>query len=146
MSEVAASPAPRPWRFAGRAPLVLWLAAGIAAALAFLALGWFGVPSGVAFSICAFRHLTGIPCPGCGLTRAMAALARGELVLALHFHPFAPLLAAEAALLWAAVGAAVVRRQPFTLPPRLVERLLVWQGAGLMALWIGRLATGTLPW
>jgi hypothetical protein len=30
-------------------------------------------------SLCLFRHLLGHPCPACGMTRAMAALARGQL-------------------------------------------------------------------
>jgi uncharacterized protein DUF2752 len=129
-----------------RAPLLLWLGAGVAAALLFFGAGWIGVPNDARYTICAFRRLTGIPCPGCGLTRAMAALARGELLLALHFHPFAPLILGEAAALWAAIGAAVVRRRPFTLPPRLLQQLVIWQAAALLALWLGRLATGTLPW
>lgn len=29
----------------------------------------------------------GIPCPGCGLTRATLALLRGDVALAYHFHP-----------------------------------------------------------
>jgi hypothetical protein len=129
-----------------RAPLLLWLGAGAAAALLFFGAGWIGLPSGAQYTICAFRRVTGIPCPGCGLTRAMAALARGEWLLALHFHPFAPLILGEAAALWAAIGAAVVRRRPFTLPPGLLQQLVIWQAAALLALWLGRLATGTLPW
>jgi hypothetical protein len=35
----------------------------------------------------------GIPCPGCGLTRATLALARGDLRGALALHPLAPLIA-----------------------------------------------------
>lgn len=124
----------------------LWLATGAAAALGFLLLGWSGLSVGPAYSFCAFRRVTGIPCPGCGMTRAMAALARGELVAALHLHPFAPLVLAQAAALWAKVGEALLRRRPFTLPPRLLERLVIWQGAAFLALWLGRLATGTLPW
>ena len=31
------------------------------------------------FSTCASQHLLGVPCPGCGFTRALVALARGDL-------------------------------------------------------------------
>ena len=31
--------------------------------------------------------------------------------------------------MWAAIGAAVVRRRPFTLPPRLLQQLVIWQAA-----------------
>jgi len=75
----------------------------------------------------------------------MGALARGELLLALHFHPFAPLVLAEAGALWAGIGASVLGR-PLALPPRFLERVVIWQTAAFVALWLGRLATGTLPW
>ncbi len=42
---------------------------------------------------CAFLEATGKPCPGCGLTRGMTALCRGDLPRALRFHPFTPLFA-----------------------------------------------------
>jgi hypothetical protein len=35
----------------------------------------------------------GIPCPGCGLTRATLALLRGDVASALHFHPLVFVLA-----------------------------------------------------
>jgi hypothetical protein len=123
----------------------LWLAAGVAAASAFFLVGWVGPPWGRGFTFCGFRRITGIPCPGCGMTRAMAALARGELVAALHLHPFAPLVLAQAVALWTKVGDSLLRRRPFTLPPRLLERLVIWQAVAFLALWLGRLATGTLP-
>jgi hypothetical protein len=124
----------------------LWLAAGAAAAMVFFVVGWSPLPFSRGYTFCAFRRVTGIPCPGCGMTRAMAALARGQLVAALHLHPFAPLVLAQAAALWVKVGESLLRRRPFTLPPRLLERLVLWQGAAFVALWLGRLATGTLPW
>lgn len=36
---------------------------------------------------CPIRALTGIPCPGCGLTRAYLCLFRGDLRGALYYHP-----------------------------------------------------------
>jgi len=35
---------------------------------------------------CAFRRVTGTPCPGCGLTRAWVALGRGAVGESLGFH------------------------------------------------------------
>jgi hypothetical protein len=128
--------------------LALWVAAGLAAGLVFFWFGWVGPPwsraTGITF--CAFRRVTGIPCPGCGMTRAMAELAHGHLLAALHLHPFSPLVLLEGASLWGGVGLSLVRARPLALPPRLFERLIVWQGAAFLALWLGRLATGTLPW
>jgi hypothetical protein len=39
---------------------------------------------------CPFVRLTGIPCPGCGVSRACAALLRGRWGLAMRYHAFAP--------------------------------------------------------
>ena len=51
--------------------------------------------------LCGFRWLTGRPCPLCGLTHAMFALASGRWSEALHFHALSPLAAAMlAALVW----------------------------------------------
>lgn len=36
----------------------------------------------------------GLYCPGCGGTRAVTALARGQLLEALYYHPAVPVLAA----------------------------------------------------
>lgn len=143
---VAAVAAPRGFLAGRRTQLLLWLGVGAAGAALFFAAGWIGLPSGPGYTVCAFRRITGIPCPGCGLTRAMAALARGELLLALHFHPFAPLVLAEAAALWAAVGNAIARQRPLVLPSGLMERIVIWQTAAFLVLWVGRLATGTLPY
>lgn len=36
---------------------------------------------------CAFHKITGLYCPGCGGTRAVFALCRGEIVRSIKFHP-----------------------------------------------------------
>jgi hypothetical protein len=40
---------------------------------------------------CPLFKLTGIPCPGCGLTRACLLLLRGEVRASIKFHAFAPI-------------------------------------------------------
>jgi len=47
--------------------------------------------------LCPMRLATGIPCPGCGLTRSCAACFHGELARSVEFHPFGPLVCAAAA-------------------------------------------------
>ena len=39
---------------------------------------------------CVFAKTTGLPCPGCGMTRAIAALLHGKWKEALRFHPMSP--------------------------------------------------------
>jgi len=101
-------------------------------------------PEGAGFAVCALRRFTGLPCPGCGMTRALAHLAKGEWSAALRDHPLAPLLAAELALSWAAWGgaAAGLLRLPRLTKPELV---VLGHVGLLVAVWLGRMATGTLP-
>jgi hypothetical protein len=69
--------------------LALALLAGVLL-LPLLAFDWVTSPQ--ALVLCPLRAVTGIPCPSCGLTRALAHLERGHLVQALKFHPFSPLI------------------------------------------------------
>ena len=69
-----------------------------------LTLGWplalFGAPLVLSLggvSLCGFRHLTGLPCPLCGGTRACAALADGNFLAAWQLNPGLMVLLALAA-------------------------------------------------
>jgi hypothetical protein len=44
------------------------------------------------FPLCPTAGSLGIPCPGCGLTRATLALLHGDVHAALHLHPLVWLL------------------------------------------------------
>lgn len=49
-------------------------------------------------SICPFFNITGIPCPGCGLTRSFVCLAHGHVREALLWHPLGPVMFSAAVL------------------------------------------------
>ena len=64
--------------------------------------GSFFMPvKGLKFDICWFHRFTGLPCPGCGMTRAFASISHGQLGHALQMHPFVVL----AYPLFVAIGA-----------------------------------------
>ena len=66
--------------------LALVLATGAAASLLFVPL----VPRIAPFvPACALHALTGVPCPACGTTRALVALAQGDPWRALGWNPLA---------------------------------------------------------
>ena len=63
------------------------------------------------FEVCVFHTVTGIPCPTCGLTRALCRAIQGDFSGSLHMHP--------AGLIVLAV-------------------LVTWLGWSLMEAWQGR--------
>jgi hypothetical protein len=63
--------------------------AGVVAALGALA----GLAVLLEAPLCPTASLFGLPCPGCGLTRATLALLQGQFAQALRLHPLVPLLA-----------------------------------------------------
>lgn len=58
----------------------------------------------VPFLGCPFRHLTGIPCPTCGMTRSFMAIARGNLSEAVSQHLFGPIVFAGLLIAVAHIG------------------------------------------
>jgi hypothetical protein len=57
-----------------------------------------------AIVLCPFRALTGLLCPGCGMTRAFCALGHGEIRRAIQFNALSPLVYLSFMVVW--VGAA----------------------------------------
>ncbi len=64
---------------------------------------------------CPVRAVLGIPCPGCGLSRAMLSLLKGDWRAALSMHVFAPLFLLGFALM------AVISLLPDPLRERVIE-------------------------
>jgi hypothetical protein len=63
------------------------------AAAVYACLWYFTPPDRPRFEVCGFHWLTGRPCPFCGLTRAMFAIAKGHMAQAMHFNALSPLAA-----------------------------------------------------
>lgn len=92
------------------------------------------------YPTCPFKLATGLDCPGCGTLRAMHALTRGDLLLALDHNVLTVLLLPL--LAWAWVGwlrhRRGTRREAPTLPPAVAMGL----AATFTVFWVVR----NLPW
>lgn len=129
----------------GNASWRLWALAGLAALGGFLLFRvWVPAP-GRESTLCPLRRLTGLPCPGCGMTRAFAHLAKGEWSAAASDHLLVFGVAAEVGLAWLAWGAALAHGRHLRLPVSF-ESLLLAHLAVFAAFWLGRVSAGTLPW
>ena len=99
-----------PRRQAGPAATVGLAAAGLAALAVACAVSPERAESGPV--LCPFRLATGLPCPGCGLTRSWVFIAHGDFGAALRVNPFGYLTMAAAVALIAVVTAAVLGGRP----------------------------------
>jgi hypothetical protein len=93
---------------------------------------------------CGFLELTGIPCPGCGLTTAFAHLARADVVAAFEANPGAlPLFAVTLfAVPFAAAGAVTARRFEPVVVNRTTSRVAILVVAALVLGWVLRVCPG----
>ena len=129
-----------PRQFAGRRQLP-WLAIAPGAVLAFFTMA---SPSDDGLTLCPVALMTGTACPGCGMSRAIAWLLRGDLERSLAYHPLAPIVLAIA--LAGSVWALGRRFKGWRAPAAALVNLgLVGLAALLVATWVTRLITGTLP-
>jgi len=94
------------------------------------------------FDVCAFKSLLGIPCPTCGLTRAVCHALRGDWAVSMSYHPAGILLAAGLVGWMLCSAAEAARGQPVAEAAR--GRLLTsMMGAGIvasLAAWVVQLA------
>ncbi len=80
---------------------------------------------------CPIFHALHVPCPGCGLSRAIVALLHGDWQSALTFHVFAPLF------LFALLVAGASVLLPETLRNRLILRVeAIERRTGLTAIFL----------
>ena len=93
-------------------------AAGIAASVGVL-LVLAALPEAAHVLACPLKELTGIPCPTCGTTRALIALAKGGVLAASRLQPLATAgvgLGLLASVWLAAGGRLTGRAHPFLRP------------------------------
>jgi hypothetical protein len=92
---------------------------------------------------CLFKRLTGLPCPGCGLTRGLVCMAHGDVAGAALLNPLALLLfPAFVALALAAVLPAPLRLRLsdwIEARERLFNLLGIGAGVALLANGVGRI-------
>ena len=110
----------------------VWAVGPPVAALVFCAA--YPPEGGPRLMICPFRFLTGLVCPLCGMTRAMAALGHGQWEKALGYHPLSPLVMAGV-LAW--LGWGLWRPERPVDPGRVPGK--VWVGVGLALLGLNTL-------
>ena len=86
--------------------------------------------------VCVSRLLWGVPCPGCGLTRAFCFMAHGEFDAAFRVNAMAPLAAVYLGALWLYYLIAAARGAPPAWPTdAIASGALVVTGT----FWAGRL-------
>ena len=70
-------------------------------------------------SLCVIRNITGLPCPGCGMTRALIALSKLEFTNAVRLHPLSLMMLPFGGLLALSPFNSSLRR--------LIVKKLFWQ-------------------
>ena len=114
---------PRPLRFA---IAILGLVAPI------LAVRFLPLTSGP--TLCTFRNLTGFDCPGCGLTRSVAALLHGDVGGSLHAHPLGAVVFLLGLGLWGSALASWAKRGRLVSP--IGARTPTWTIAAFVVLYL----------
>jgi hypothetical protein len=91
---------------------------------------------------CPVLQATGIPCPGCGLTRAVIALIKGNWSTAFTLHAFAPILLVAAFLIICSSLLPQPYRRGLISGVELIERrthVTSILAVGLILYWLARL-------
>lgn len=104
------------------------------AALAALVWALAALPAALRWQQCGFARMFHIPCPGCGMTRAVTLLLAGDWRGSLNMHPLAiPVIAAGATFALATVWTTYVYGWPMVHKSRLGRASLVGLGVAYTA-------------
>ncbi len=91
-------------------------AAGIlTAASGAFAVGYFNPTTAGFFPVCPLHAMTGLNCPGCGMTRGFHALFHGDILSALHFNALLPAFLLVGIYLFISLGLIVIRGRGLSL-------------------------------
>lgn len=94
--------------------------------------GYFDPRSAGFFPVCPLYALTGIHCPGCGLTRAFHALFHGDVLTALDYNALLPVFALVFGFMFVSLVLIVIRGRGLSLrifPPASLYGFLVLAAA-----------------
>jgi hypothetical protein len=100
------------------------------------------VMTGLPSWTCPFRELFGLPCPGCGLSRAITALLHGDWQTFITFHLFAPFFLIALALMAWITFLPRAQRQWLTSHVEVIEHrsgIVAIMLIGLVVYWLARL-------
>ena len=107
------------------------------AALAALCLSFIFAPGSLpSIDMCLFHAVTGLQCPGCGVTRAFCAISHGQPALAWSLNPFAYLFYALAVL--ALLFPSIFERAP----TKVMAASLLALASALLAFGVYRIVAG----
>ena len=84
-------------------------------------------PDGSYATLCGFKMITGLPCPGCGLTHSFCSLGQGDISSAFSFNALGPPLFLAAGGVWLRfVFVLIGRLRPVSAIDRVVtQRMLI---------------------
>ncbi len=118
----------------------IWALAGLALAIGWAVLAVWTPPEDPAWTVCLFRRITHHDCATCGMTRALAALAKGDVATAQARHPLALPLAIEGLLAWVLAPWAIARG--WRAPARWRDGWLIAHGMALAVVFVARWPRG----
>jgi uncharacterized protein DUF2752 len=89
----------------------------------------FDAQGGDYFTICGFKNLTGLPCPGCGLTHSFCAIGKGRLGEAFSYNLLGLPLFLVFVFVWARSALVLLNRKgPVFVFDQMLERIRLIKG------------------
>ncbi len=117
----------------------LWVALGVLVLAGAAAALYQSGPSGLAWLPgCTFHHLTGLNCPGCGMTRAAYSTLHGRLGEAFQFNPVGMILLPMAFVGLACELAGWIRGKPLPFRFNVGANGAKWIAGVVISFWILR--------